>query len=770
MVSVGLQGGSKPYSATQWLKTRIARPYSVMNGIIWACVIGSMVAGGAGFAVAKEDLLPPQINKNGTNLPLLLQADELVYDNKNSRIIAKGNVEVYYKDYALLSDELMYDQKANTLNALGNVRIKEPDGAVVTADRITLTDDFRDGFIRSFKAVTKEEARIAAANAYKEGNTTVFEKGVFTPCKPCENNPDAPPIWRIKANKITHKKDEGNVYFEDGTFEVFGVPVAYVPYFYYPDPTVKRRSGLLAPEFGQSDDLGFTAGVPYYYVFSPSKDLTVTPVVTTEAGFLLKTEWRQRLETGAYRVEAAGVYDDDPDDPTRADQNFRGSLQTQGEFDLGSFWKWGWDATVESDDTFRRFYKLDDAFTTDRISTVYLLGQSDRNYFEAHLYHFGGLTARDDDNSDSIVHPVIDYNYIFADPILGGELSYDANVLSLSRENGGDVSRLSNQLKWRRQFTDSLGQVVTPFAQTSVDLFKSTSFADPDTGISEDGTTALRAQAVGGVEYRYPFVKHTPSATHVIEPIVQVITRNDVRDQNELPNEDSKSLIFDDTLLFDINKFSGFDRLETGTRANYGFQYSIDTPSGLNARAVFGQSYHIAGDNPFLNDTGLGTDSSDYVAGVYVDLLRNVNLTSQVRLDAGDLEVKRHDVQITGYYGPLMAAVNYVSADAQPELGFDADREEIAALAALKVADNWTVFGDMRYALDRDDFVRNSIGIKYSDECFMLSVVYAETNIRDGEIQPDQSILVRYDILQLGNSGSRTDSIGAFSPEAPVIK
>ncbi len=247
---------------------------------------------------------------------MLLQADELVADKENDRIIAKGNVEVYYKNYALLADELTYDQRANTLNAVGNVRIKEPDGALINADRITLTDDFRDGFIRSFSAVTKDEARIAAASAYrKDGNTTVFERGVFTPCKQCADNPDAPPIWRIKANKITHKKDEGNIYFEDGTLEMFGLPVIWIPYFYYPDPTVKRRSGFLTPEFGHSQDLGFTAGIPYYYSFSPSSDLTVTPIVTTEAGFLLKADWRQRLATGSYRVDAAGVFDDNSDDP-----------------------------------------------------------------------------------------------------------------------------------------------------------------------------------------------------------------------------------------------------------------------------------------------------------------------------------------------------------------------------------------------------------------------------------------------------------------------
>ncbi len=89
------------------------------------------------------------------------------------------------------------------------------------------------------------------------------------------------------------------------------------------------------------------------------------------------------------------------------------------------------------------------------------------------------MTADDDNNTDSIVHPAIDYNYIFADPVMGGELSYDMSLLSLSREDGGDVNRIVNQLKWRRQFTDPMGQIITPFMQARGDLYKTTSFTDP---------------------------------------------------------------------------------------------------------------------------------------------------------------------------------------------------------------------------------------------------------------------------------------------------
>jgi LPS-assembly protein len=765
-----LPEGCRPGAAMVFLMPRCIR-LSFQAVMLLMLAFGACLGSGAPSAfAAKEDLLKPQINENQTDQPLLLQADELVYDRENDRIVAKGNVEVYYKNYALLADELTYDQRAKTLNAIGNVRIKEPDGALIQADRITLTDDFRDGFIRSFSAVTKDEARIAASNAYrKDGNTTVFERGVFTPCKQCEDDPDAPPIWRIKAKRVIHKKDEGNVYFEDGVFEMFGVPLLWVPYFYYPDPTVKRRSGFLAPELSHSQDLGFTVGIPYFYNISPSADLTITPVVTTEAGFLLKTEWRQRLSTGSYNIDAAGVYDGDPDDPEES--KFRGSIKTQGEFGLGSWWKWGWDVTVESDDTFRRFYRLDDIYATDRISTVYLVGQSERNYFSANLYHFGGLTADDDNQSDSIVYPSIDHNYVLDDPVIGGELSFDSNVLALSREDGGDVARIIKQAKWRRQFTDPLGQVITPFMQARADLYKTTSFNDPlSSDEPEDGTTAFRGSAAAGLEYRYPFVKHTERATHVVEPIAQIITRPEIEDQGDIPNEDARSLVFDDTLLFDIDKFSGYDRIETGTRANVGVQYSVNTAQGWNARIVAGQSYQIAGDNPFSADTGLSTAESDYVAGAYLDLSRNLQLVSQVRLDEDDLELKRHDLQLTGSYGPFLASANYVNAQPQPTLGFDDEREEVAALGAIKLAKHWTLFGDIRYDLDEDEIIRNGIGLKYSDECFVLSVSYVETNIEDGEIQPDQTVLIRYNLLHVGGTESRTDTIGTFSSELPVIK
>jgi len=721
-------------------------------------------------ARAQQSLIEQSFGETDSQQPLLLQADNLIYDRKNDQVVAEGNVEVYYNNYSLVADELIYDQTAGTLQAVGNVRIKEPDGAVVKADRIDLTDDFKDGFVRSLRIVTKEEERIAARSAYREdGETTVFERGAYTPCKVCKDPSGEGPLWQIKARKIIHDKSEGNIYYEDATLEFLGLPIVYVPYFYHPDPTVARRSGLLAPSLRQSDELGFAYEQPYYFAIAPNKDLTLAPVVTTDAGMLVKADWRHRLESGQYRVLLAGAYNDDPSANAPTDNSFRGTIETQGHFRLGSFWNWGWDITAETDDTFRRFYKLDDVTETERTSQIYLVGQSDRNYFSARAYSFVNLTeneALDINDRDTTVHPVVDYNYISDDPVLGGELSWDTNVVSMSRDDGPESHRIVSEVGWRRTLTDPLGQRLTPFAQARSDLYEFTSyqFVDPNQNtVTRPSDTFTRQVVTGGADYRLPLVKHSSWGSQVVEPVAQVIFRADNEDGTAPPNEDAQSLVFDDTLLFDIDKFSGYDRLETGTRANYGIQYTLESHYGFSMRAVAGQSYQIAGTNPFNAGSGLEEDQSDYVAGMYFDVPAMFRLVAQARFDEDTFDVRRLDLTGSAEYGPFKGAVNYVKADTQPGLGVFEDREELLASAALQITDLWSVFGDIRYNFEIDEALERSIGVKYACECFMMSVKYTKSEIEDRDIQPEETILVGFEFKNLGGADVKTDVIDGFA-------
>ena len=207
--------------------------------------------------------------------PLYLQADQLLYDTKSNRVIAQGNVEIYYNNYILTADQVVYDQATNKLIAEGNAQLKDPNGSITRADRFEALDDFRDAFIQSLSVVTSDDTRIAAERASRrEGNITEYERAKFTPCK---NDPGMPPLWCISAARIVHDQRAATLVYQDAQFEFFGVPVVYLPYFEMPDPTVKHRSGFLMPNFTNSTTLGFGFEVPYYFAIAPNMDFTFHP-------------------------------------------------------------------------------------------------------------------------------------------------------------------------------------------------------------------------------------------------------------------------------------------------------------------------------------------------------------------------------------------------------------------------------------------------------------------------------------------------------------
>jgi len=706
--------------------------------------------------------------------PLYLQADQLLYDTKNNRVIAQGNVEIYYNNYILTADQVIYDQNVNKLIAEGNAQLKDPNGGITRADRFEALDDFRDAFIQSLSVVTADDTRIAAERASRrEGNVSEYERGKFTPCK---NDPGMPPLWCIGAARIIHDQRAATITYQDAQFEFFGVPVLYLPWFQHPDPSVKHRSGFLMPSFTNSSTLGFGFETPYHFALAPNYDFTFHPLYLSKHGVLWQGDWRHRLSNGQYDIKFAAIEEGDNSLASTTSNGWRGSVQTKGQFSLSSWWRFGWDVTVESDDSFRRYYKLDPILQTDRVNTVYLQGMSDRNYFGAKLYQFGGLLLTDTSYSNSLVHPVVDYNYVVGAPVLGGELSFTGHARSMTRNDGTDSSHVVAEANWRRKMIDPIGQVFTPFAHARGSVYNYADARDPDTPLvlALPNDTVTRGIAAGGLLYSYPFVAHTAFASHVIAPTAQIITRQSKVDQRRLPDEDSKSLVFDDTLLFDIDKFSGYDRFETGTRANVGVQYTFQANNGVYGRAVFGQSFHLAGENPYVDPgldptakfnfspiSGLETDRSDYVAGLYLSPFAGLSLITQARFDEKDWSLRRQDTIIQGSYGPFMSSVAHSFSHFDPALGVIENQQDLLVSLGLRVTNNWSVLGSLRYDIDARDRIQDVLQLKYADECFVLTATYTETFVSNAalDLKPDRTLMLRFELKYLGEFNYKTDQL-----------
>jgi LPS-assembly protein len=265
----------------------------------------------------------------------------------------------------------------------------------------------------------------------------------------------------------------------------------------------------------------------------------------------------------------------------------------------------------------------------------------------------------------------------------------------------------------------------------------------------------------------------------VIEPTAQIIARPNRIDQRRLPDEDAKSLVFDDTLLFDVDKFSGYDRFETGTRANFGMQYTFQASNGMYARAVFGQSYHLGGENAFANPgfdpastvanptlnfspvSGLETNRSDYVAGIYLSPTPGLSLISQARFDDRDWSMRRQDTILRGTYGPISTSIGYTFSQFDPTTGLIDKQQDLLAGIGLRLTDNWSVAGMMRYDIDAKERIQDQIQLKYSDECFVLTASYTETFVENPtlELKPDRTLMLRFELKYLGQFSYKTDSL-----------
>ena len=178
----------------------------------------------------------------------------------------------------------------------------DPTGVVLYADDVDITEDFRDGFVGSLRVDTPDKTHFAAERAERiGGEQTVFYNGVYTACEPCMDHPEkaaavAGQVGQDRSSTTRKRKSSSTT----RRFEFFGAPLAWVPYFSIADPSVKRKTGLLAPTFSYSDVLGWSATTPYFINLAPSYDVTLTPTYYSNQGFMGEVEWRQRLASGQY--------------------------------------------------------------------------------------------------------------------------------------------------------------------------------------------------------------------------------------------------------------------------------------------------------------------------------------------------------------------------------------------------------------------------------------------------------------------------------------
>lgn len=711
------------------MKARTGKQAHFRARLAWLVAIAVMFLAPPAGAQIRPEIEPGQ--------PVALVADQIEYDADLRRLVATGSVQVYYGDRTLTADRITYDDRTGRIEAEGNLVLRDPTGATVFADFADLDADLKDGLISGAQGVLGAQAKLAAVEGRRfDERYNTLSKAVYSPCKVCQEDPT--PLWRIRARRIIHDEQEKIIHYENATFDVLGIPIAWLPYFHHPDPTVNRASGFLMPSFENSTNFGLAIKQPYYWVIDDQSDATLTPFATTDDGLFLIGEYRRAFASGFMRLGGSIGYDD-----YDGEDSLRGHVDAEGLFRLGGDIEWGFDLDFASDDGYlgRYGFSSEDRLT----SEVFLRRYRNSGYFDFSSVYFQSLRDNEPAGDIPIALPVFDARYDVDETLLGGDVGLFMSGHVLNRNNGRDTGRISLGVDWEREEILPIGVALRGFAELRGDIF-----VHRDDPTIKDLTTFRLAPLVGA-EARYPLIWEQESGTaHIVEPVVQTILAPYGGNGTDIPVEDSLVTEFDETNVISENHFSGIDNVEDGPRINLALRYEMLSVDGLDLDATIGRVYRFRDSKAFSAGSGLTSPESDFVAAWGASYDPYVTIRHRMRV-ADDLTITRNEFFGAFKIDPVELEVSYIFLEADPTVGAPLDREEVTAETTVKLTDNWSFSTFLQRDLQLGEFVEAGGAVTYENECCAIDVFLKRQFTDQNDVPASTSVGVRIKLLTLGD-------------------
>ncbi len=693
---------------------------------------------------------------NPDDAPVDLEADNLTHDEGTQIVTATGNVELIQSGRILKADQVSYNLTTDRVRATGNVVLSERDGTTYFADDVELTDDMKDGFVEGLNILLADGSRFTASEGTRTSGTVLeMKQASYTPCDPCKENPDNPPLWQLRAKQVRHDESEKRITYHDAWFEFAGVPLAYTPYFSHPDGSEKQKSGFLMPSVGFDSELGASYSQDYYWAIAPDKDATLGAIVATDANPVLTGEYRQRFNDARLRVGGSATYSDRTDSiagvDTKVSDEFRGHIEGDALWDINEKWRSGMRVNVTSDEQYLRQYDIDSEDVLE--NEIYAERFSGRNYLVGRALAFQDVRIRERQFDQPGVLPEVIARF-YGDPnaLMGGRWDVGLSALGLYRDgNGQDVIRGSMDAGWQRRYITSFGLVNKVDALLRGDVY---SISDRDNAVINDtrDDTQTRGFAQANWEMSYPFVKRFDESEIVISPIASVTAGTNIDFDNDIPNEDSQDFTLDPTNLFEPNRFPGYDLIEDRSRATYGLRTGWYGDNGYRGEVFFGQSYRYEDDdNPFNVGSGLSEQKSDYVGQINLAFDSLFNLDYRFQLAENDFSSRRHELDAFAQWDRYQLGTQYFYATSLEGTILSESREQIFPYARVRFYDDWYMSGSAWYDLGTDPGLRRATyGLDYQGQCLTFGVTAERNLTQDSSGDSGTEIMMRLGLKNLG--------------------
>ena len=693
-------------------------------------------------------------------------ADGANYNDADQTVSVFGNVVMRRGDQSIRADQLVWNRRTGEIVAQGNIRFVDADGNQLFTDRLELTDEFKAGAMSNMLYVLREGGRLAAQSGTRgEDGKVVLQNAAYSACA-VEDSDGCPhqPSWRITAKRVVYDPDKKQVRFFGSHIELFGMRLL-------PLPTIviatdgRPVSGLLIPDIQLSASNGVQLSETYYQRLGSGADLAVTGYIFTKALPMVSAQYRQLTSTGAFQVTGYATRSSRiPIGSITADsqKDFRGYIYTNGKFQFTPYWGLTFSVRAASDRTFLRRY---DISRDDRLRSNATLERIDPNsYFSLAGWATQTLRVGDKQGQVPFAIPEIDYRRRLTDPLLGGRVQLQINSLAVTRTSGQDTQRAFASAQWDMRRITSFGQEVTLTALARGDVYHSDENALTPTVIYRGNPGwQTRGVATLALDIKWPLVGNFLGGTQVLTPRFQIVASPTLRNL-EVPNEDARAIDLEDSNLFALNRFPGYDRIEDGTRFTFGLDWQFERP-GLRINSTIGQSYRLTNRPTLLPDgTGLSSRTSDIVGRTEVRFRDLVKFTHRFRLDKDNFAVRRNEFDAAVGTQRTYLEVGYLRLNRDISGGIEdlKDREELRLAGRFGFARFWSVFGSGVFDLtgrnddptltNVDGFqpIRTRLGVAYQDDCLEFDLTWRRDYVATGDARRGNTFQIHIAVRNLG--------------------
>jgi len=662
-----------------------------------------------------------------------IESDDIYFDNKNDLIYSNKFSKLIYNDGTNIAFEKFNLNTKNNILKVNNLELKDlqrnvfklEEAAIDIKKNEIIGKDAKLFFNKQIFGNQKNDPRLFGNSLIDNKSETIVYKGIFTSCEYREK--DKCPPWTIKSDIVKHNKSKKIIEYKNAWLNIYDKPVIYFPYFYHPDPTVKRQSGFLMPRINNSSFLGSSLQIPYYNVISENKDMTFSPRIFFNDKLLFQTEYRQANKNSKFNLDHS-INTTNESSNSHFFSNFKSETNNKS-FEIN--------LETTSNKNYLKKYDIkspliDDYITLNSFSS-FEVSAEDYDFLTS-IEVFEDLTKN---NSDS-------YEYIYP--------NYNFRKL-LSDENKGSLYFSSSGYQKKYDTNSYDGVFINDLKFISDDLINDKGFVNNYSfvlkNVNSDGTNSKNYKnnfdnkLLSSFIYntKYPLFKQHEKTKNYFTPFLSA--RFSPTETKNIRLED-KNILFSG--LFEDERIDNNDMIEGGESLTIGGNYTL---KNSNNNEIFnfsaGQVYRVNENSDLPVVSSIGKKTSDLIGQLKFAPSDIFNINYSFSIDNNFNKSNHNFSQMNFNFNTFNSSFEFLSSN--NELG---DKSYISNETKINLKENSSIAFGTNKNLDIDMTEYYNLIYEYKNDCLTAAIEYKKLFYEDTDISGDESIFFSIKIVPVG--------------------